>query len=75
MKKSILITGIAGTGKTSIISFLQQQGYTAYSIEDIKGICRMIYRETGETVPHEIAIILRPLKNMIGFVTLRLFKI
>lgn len=36
MKKSILITGIAGTGKTSIIIFLKQIGYTAYGIEDIK---------------------------------------
>lgn len=63
MKKSILITGIAGTGKTSIISFLQQQGYTAYSIEDIKGICRMINRETGETITHEIGSNLETLKK------------
>lgn len=50
MKKSILITGIAGTGKSSIIIFLQQQGYTGYGIEDIKGLCRKINRETSETI-------------------------
>lgn len=48
MKKSILITGIAGTGKTTIINFLQQQGYTAYGLEDIRGICKKIYKGTGE---------------------------
>jgi broad-specificity NMP kinase len=63
MKKSILITGIAGTGKTSIIIFLQQQGYTAYGIEDIKGICRMINRETGETITHEIGSNLEAFKK------------
>lgn len=54
MKKSVFITGIAGTGKTSIIIFLKQQGYIAYGIEDLNGICRMINRETGETITHEI---------------------
>lgn len=63
MKRSILITGIAGTGKTSIISFLKQQGYAAYSIEDIKGICRMINRETSEIITHEISLNLETLKK------------
>jgi len=46
MKKSILITGTAGVGKTSLSNRLNELGYKSYDIDDVPGLFTMIHRET-----------------------------
>lgn len=48
MKKSIFITGVAGSGKSSISKELNKLGYKAYDIEELEGMFKMIRRDTGE---------------------------
>jgi|SRR3989344_5185845 len=47
MKKSILITGIAGSGKSTVCDKLREKGYKAYGIEDMKGFFTMINKKNG----------------------------
>lgn len=48
MNKSILITGVAGTGKSAICDELNKLGYKAFGIEDIDGLFTMINQKTGK---------------------------
>lgn len=48
MKKSILITGVPGSGKSSVCRELTDLDYAAYDIESIEGICKMVRKDTGE---------------------------
>lgn len=48
MRKSILVTGIAGSGKSIICKELNKQGYRAYDIEGMKDLFRMLDKETGK---------------------------
>jgi broad-specificity NMP kinase len=48
MKKSIFITGVAGSGKSSICKQLNILDYEAYDIEDIVGMFKMIRKDTGD---------------------------
>lgn len=48
MDKSILITGVAGSGKSSVCKGLASRGYTTFSIEDAKGLFTMINKKTGK---------------------------
>jgi len=48
MNKSILIIGVAGTGKSSVCDELDKLGYKAFGIEDIEGMFTMVDRDTGE---------------------------
>ena len=47
MNKSILITGIAGSGKSTVCDELKKLGYKAYGIEDINGLFTMVDKTTG----------------------------
>jgi len=47
MHQSILITGVAGTGKTTICNELARRGYQAFSIEDIDGLYSRLDKRTG----------------------------
>ena len=48
MKKSIFITGVAGSGKTTISRALTTMGYKALDIEtDEHGLFRMVRKDTG----------------------------
>ncbi len=48
MNKSILITGVTGTGKSAICDELNKLGYKAFSIEDIDGLFTMVHKKTGK---------------------------
>lgn len=48
MNKSILITGITGSGKSSLCSELRKRGYKAYDIENIHGFFNMVHKKTGK---------------------------
>jgi len=50
MTRSILITGVAGSGKTTICEELTRQGYPAISLEDIKELFIMRDKETKEPI-------------------------
>ena len=43
----ILITGIAGSGKTTLIKELKNRGYIAIDLDD-SGICEWVNKNTGE---------------------------
>lgn len=49
MKKSILITGVAGAGKSTVSAKLREQGYASYEIETIPGLFRTVDKETDES--------------------------
>ena len=48
--KRILITGIAGSGKSTISDELKKLGYKSYDIEKVDGLFEMIDRNTGENI-------------------------
>lgn len=50
MKKSILITGISGTGKSSLSKKLNEMGYKAYDLDDYPGLFTMLDKRTGKPV-------------------------
>ena len=50
MNKSILITGIAGSGKSAVCDKLKQLGYKAYGIEDIDGMFALVDKKTGRVI-------------------------
>ena len=47
MKKSILITGVSGVGKTSISQRLNKMGYKAYDMDSEPELFSMIDKKTG----------------------------
>lgn len=48
MKKSIFITGIAGSGKSTISKTFRDLGYESYDIEDLDDMFIMVRKDTGE---------------------------
>ncbi|MBI2577472.1 MAG: AAA family ATPase [Candidatus Wildermuthbacteria bacterium] len=48
MKRSILIVGATGVGKSTLSKKLRDLGYESYSIEDIEGIFKMYRKGTRE---------------------------
>lgn len=48
MNKSVLVTGIPGTGKTVIAEELKKLGYTAFDMEEVDGLFGLYHKETGE---------------------------
>jgi len=48
MNKSIFITGVAGSGKSSICKELNRLGYEAYDIEELEGMFKMVRKDTRE---------------------------
>jgi len=48
MKKSIFITGVAGSGKSTASKELNKMGYKSYDIEELDGMFKMIRRDTGK---------------------------
>ncbi len=48
--KKIYITGVAGTGKTTVSEELQKRGFYTISIDETDGLCSWVDRETKEKV-------------------------
>jgi broad-specificity NMP kinase len=48
MKKSILVTGVSGAGKTSLSKKLRDRGYVAHDLDDINGLFCMIDKNTKQ---------------------------
>jgi len=48
MKQKILITGIAGSGKSTVCKQLSTMGYESHGIEDIDGMFDMYHKGTNE---------------------------
>jgi len=46
MKKSILIIGVGGSGKSTLVEELKNHGYKAYDLENINGLFCMIHKTT-----------------------------
>ncbi len=46
--KKIYITGVSGTGKTTIAKELKKRGFYTVSIDEVDGLCSWIHQETGE---------------------------
>lgn len=51
MKTSILITAVAGTGKSTTCKALQQLGRDALDIESIAGLYELVDEKTGQPIP------------------------
>jgi len=45
-----LITGRQGSGKTTVIRYLQKLGYTAYNTDDLPDTTKLQDKETGEVI-------------------------
>jgi len=50
MRNLIFITGVAGSGKSTVCEELKKRGYAAYNIEEIDGMFRMIHLDTGREI-------------------------
>ena len=46
--KKIYITGVSGTGKTTIARELEKRGFYAISIDEVSGLCSWIHQKTLE---------------------------
>lgn len=46
MKRNYYITGIAGTGKSTLASELRKYNITTYDIDKVKGLCHWQHKET-----------------------------
>jgi len=63
MNKSILVTGVAGSGKSAVCDKLSQLGYKSYGIEDIDGLFTMVDKKTGEIINNHDNNNLESVKN------------
>lgn len=64
MKNKILITGIAGSGKSTVNKILGGFGYESYDIEDIDGMFEMYRKDTGEIYEDSITdLIISPITS------------
>ncbi|MGI6103329.1 MAG: AAA family ATPase [Patescibacteria group bacterium] len=50
MKQYVFITGVAGSGKSTVSKVLRARGYAAYDIEQIDGLFAMYNTQTGERI-------------------------
>jgi adenylate kinase family enzyme len=48
MKKAILITGVAGAGKSTVSAKLRELGYVSHEIETIPGLFRTVDKDSDE---------------------------
>ena len=46
--KKIYITGVSGTGKTTVAKELEKRGFYTISIDEVEGLCSWVHQETRE---------------------------
>ncbi|MGD8373490.1 MAG: AAA family ATPase [Candidatus Woesebacteria bacterium] len=51
MKKSVLITAVSGTGKSTVCKALNASGYDSIDIESVDDLYELVNEKTGEIVP------------------------
>jgi dephospho-CoA kinase len=51
--KKVYITGISGTGKTTIANLLKEKGIKSYSIDEVRGLCCWKNKVDGTKVAYE----------------------
>ncbi len=51
--KKIFITGIAGTGKTTVARELRKRGFSVIDVDHVPNLCSWTHLETGERVHKE----------------------
>jgi adenylate kinase family enzyme len=51
MRKSVLITAVSGTGKSTVCKALHTKGYDAVDIESVDGLYELVNEKTGEVIP------------------------
>jgi broad-specificity NMP kinase len=51
MKTSVLVTAVAGTGKSTTCKALGKLGYDSRDIESIEGLYELVDGETGKVIP------------------------
>jgi broad-specificity NMP kinase len=54
--KKIYITGVSGTGKTTIAKELEKKGFYVISIDEVPNLCIWINKETKEKVIKEVEL-------------------
>jgi len=52
MKKSILVTAVAGSGKSTVCKALTALGRDAVDIEALPNLFELVHEETGKPMPH-----------------------
>jgi broad-specificity NMP kinase len=53
MVKAILVTGVAGSGKSSVCMELQKRGYRAFDIEEMPGMFSSVDKRTDQVTGHD----------------------
>jgi GrpB-like predicted nucleotidyltransferase (UPF0157 family)/adenylate kinase family enzyme len=53
---NIYITGVSGTGKSTVAQALKNRGYEVYSIDEIPGLCCWINKNNGKKVDYEAVL-------------------
>jgi len=51
MKKTVFITAVSGSGKSTVCKALRELGYEAYDIESIPGLYTLVDEKTGKQIP------------------------
>lgn len=54
MRKSVFITAVSGSGKSTVCKALTELGYEAYDIESISGLFSLVDEDTGRIISKEI---------------------
>lgn len=51
MRRSILVTGVTGSGKSTVCKELKRRGHKAYDIERIRPLFSMVHKKTKRVIP------------------------